>query len=142
MDSKKQKIKTFHAILVRLGMLSHKESLLAGYGVESTLELEESEIDELIDYLKRHERSQKKEHDSQLRQLRSIVLTILQRMGIYSNNNDWHRVNKYLLQSRIAGKLLYQLNTDELRSLIKKLRGIERKESEKAAMEEYQAINN
>ncbi len=142
MTTNKHKIRIFHAILARTGLMDYKKDMLAPYGVESTKELTERELDELISNLQRHEDERKQETDAQLRKLRSQVLNILQRMGIYKTNEDWRHVNNYLKQPRIAGKLLYEMSIDELRSLIKKLRSIERKEAEKAEREKQLAQSN
>ena len=141
-DNKKLKIKTFHALLARLGYMSYKADMLCGYGVESTSELEVWELDELIQRLRDEELARRHKHDAELRSLRSIVLTILQRMGIYKDSRSWRQVNEYLLNPRIAGKLLYELKPDELRALIKKLRGIERKYQDKHDETERLILNN
>lgn len=116
-----------HALLAKLNMMAYKRDFLAGYGVESTRELDEYELQEIIDRLRKHDMANRRKNEDTVRSLRSVVLTILQRMGIYQDNGSWSRVNKYLSDSRIAGKLLYKMNEHELRALIKKLRSIERK---------------
>lgn len=141
-DDKKRKIKTFHALLARLGLMSYKADMLAGYGVESTTELDVWELEELIKRLRDEEQARRHENDAELRSLRSIALSILQRMGIYKDNHTWHRVNEYLLNPRIAGKLLYELKPDELRQLIRKLRGIERKQAQEKKKIEHLVLNN
>lgn len=141
-DNKKLKIKTFHALLARLGIMSYKADMLSGYGVESTSYLEEWELDELIQRLRDEELARRHKHDAELRSLRSIALTVLQRMGIYKDSRSWRQVNEYLLNPRIAGKLLYELKPDELRALIKKLRGIERKYQDKHDETERLILNN
>lgn len=141
-DLKKQKIRTFHTLLHRLGMMGYKHDIIAAYGVESTTELEIWELDELIDKLRSQEQYQRQELDAQLRHLRSTVLAILQRMGIYQDNGSWHRVNAYLKDPRICGKMLYQCSPDELRALVKKLRGVERKNNRKKADIDRMVLNN
>ena len=141
-DNKKLKIKTFHALLARLGIMSYKADMLCGYGVESTSQLEAWELDELIQRLRDEEQARRHKHDAELRSLRSIALTVLQRMGIYKDTHSWRRVNEYLLNPRIAGKLLYDCNSDELRALIKKLRGIERKHQDKKSETDRLILNN
>jgi len=139
---KKLKIKTFHGLLARTGLMSYKEDMLASYGVESTLDLELWELDELINKLRQQESEQKREHDAELRNLRSTILTILQRMGIYQDNGSWERVNKYLMNPRISGKVLYRHTADEMRELIRKLRTIERKQKANKANIDRMVINN
>ena len=141
-DSKKRKIKTFHALLARLRLMSYKEDMLAGYGVESTTELDEWELDELINRLRHQEQQLHHKHDAEIRGLRSVALTIMQRMGIYRHNGDWGAVNSFLLNPRVAGKLLFELRADELRELNKKLRSIERKKALQKEKIDHYALNN
>lgn len=56
---------------------------------------------------------------------RSAVLKRLQQIGV--DTTDWSRVNGFLQQPRIAGKPLYQLDSDELAALIPKLEAIKKK---------------
>lgn len=63
-----------------------------------------------------------------LKKLRSGVLKRLQLHGI--DTTDWGRVNSFLVQPRIAGKLLFEMDGDELRRLIAKLEQILRKDTE------------
>lgn len=56
---------------------------------------------------------------------RSAVLKRLQQIGV--DTTDWNRVNGFLQQPRIAGKPLYQLDSDELAALIPKLEAIKKK---------------
>ncbi len=141
-DSKKRKIKTFHAMLARMGYMSYKLDMLSAYGVESTSELEEFELDQIITRLREQEQKQHHQNDAELRGLRSVALTILQRMGIYRNNGDWDAVNRFMLNPRVAGKMLYELKPDELRELNKKLRGIERKKAIEKEKVEHLMQNN
>ena len=77
-----------------------------------------------------------------IRKLRSQVLNILTKMGIYNDNDDWERVNAYLSQSRIAGKVLYLCNEAELKALIKKLHAVHRNVDKKIQNENWLASNN
>jgi len=125
-------------MLNELGIAHSKHDLLASYGVDSARFLTDSELIQLVDRVEQM-KMQKLSPDTKLRQLRSQVLTLLNEMGIYATNNDWSRVNAFLLDKRIAGKLLYELSVDELNKLIPKLRSIasklrKRKEYEKHLM--------
>lgn len=64
----------------------------------------------------------------ELKRLRSGVLKRLQLHGV--DTTDWSRVNSFLVQPRIAGKLLFEMDANELRKLIAKLEQILRKDAE------------
>ena len=57
-----------------------------------------------------------------IKKQRSAVLKRLQQIGI--NTASWDAVNSYLKSPRIAGKPLYELDSDELAALIPKLESI------------------
>lgn len=59
-----------------------------------------------------------------IRRLRSQVLAHLTKLGMYASPEDWTKVNRFLLQRRICGRLLYMLDTEELQALVRKLRAI------------------
>ena len=56
---------------------------------------------------------------------RSAVLKRMQQIGV--DTTDWTQVNAFLRQPRIAGKNLYQLDSEELSALIPKLEAIKKK---------------
>lgn len=70
------------------------------------------------------------EQERETKRLRSAILTRLQRYGI--NTTDWHEVNKFLEQPKIAGKVLYKMTQQEMQELIPKLESILRKTKEKS----------
>ena len=43
---------------------------------------------------------------------------------MYASPEDWTKVNHFLLQRRICGRLLYMLDAHELQALVRKLRAI------------------
>jgi len=125
MDKKRQ-IRVFHALLAKCGALPNKRDIIAAYGAESTKDLTPAQLDELI----RRFGSIADNRDSTpalIRQWRSYVLVELNKCGIYADNNDWGRVNAFLMNKRVAGKLLYEMGLDELKALHKKLIIIARK---------------
>lgn len=63
-----------------------------------------------------------------LKRQRSAVLKRLQQIGV--DTTSWDNVNAYLRSPRIAGKPLYELDSDELAALIPKLESIKRKQNE------------
>ena len=58
------------------------------------------------------------------RELRSVVLKLLDKLGIHAINDDWSAVNSFLLDPKIAGRLLYELDEQDLGVLIRKLNSI------------------
>jgi len=112
-----------HAMLNELGIAHSKEALLEGYGVESSKYLTEADFIHLINRLDEMKKA-KKEVPQDVKKLRSEILSILQKMNIYTTNNDWAAVNKFLLDQRIAGKLMYEMSAEELRVLKTKLHAI------------------
>ncbi|MDO9255439.1 MAG: hypothetical protein Q7U54_08010 [Bacteroidales bacterium] len=109
---KKILIRNFHAALATQGILDHKESIVSGYGVESTTELNIDQLKELVAKYSTGERSKRADDPADIRTLRSDILTVLNKLGIYVTGNNWDAVNTYCLDK--AGKLLYQMNKEEL----------------------------
>lgn len=62
---------------------------------------------------------------------RSGVLTRLQKYGVDTTN--WTKVNAFLKQPQVAGKVMYELSVDEMRSLITKLESMIAKKRAKDA---------
>lgn len=120
----KEKRKTFNALLAIAGFYEHKLDILSVYGVTSTMDLTEEELDELIERFREIVIKQNNITEAEVRRLRSRVLTILQRVGIYKNDKDWARVNKFMLNPKVAGKLLYEMDENELKAFLPKLHKI------------------
>jgi predicted amidohydrolase YtcJ len=144
------KIRTIHALMANAGIMHSKKDILYNtYAVESTTELTPVQMDDFIARLKTLQ-SKKKAASEEIRKGRSMVLRILSRMGIMDTTDpsvahvptDWKRVNAYLSDPRICGKLLYELNATELDDLARKLRAIERKEKSKNEQIQWLAKNN
>ena len=121
---KSKKVQMLCAIWIKLGLYNHRESILEGYGVTSTADLSVPQLDELIDLYREDLR---KQVSQTTKDLRSNIIDLLTRLGIYVTKNDWAAVNHYLMDKRIAGKLMYQCTDDELRILKRKLHNIVRK---------------
>lgn len=109
---KKILIRQFHAALAKQGIIVHKESIVAGYGAESTAELNIDQLKELVAKYSTGERSKRADDPADIRALRSDILTLLNKLGIYVTGNNWDAVNSFCLDK--AGKLLYQMNKEEL----------------------------
>ena len=74
-------------------------------------------------------RVQELENLAETKKLRSSILKKLQKHGV--DTTDWTCVNRFLENPRIAGKLLYNMNHQEMRDLIKKLGSILTKDADK-----------
>ena len=112
-----------HKLLWKLGASESKLDFLSEYGVTSTTDLSDDEIDHLIERLRKSVEN-KYHSGSELRQWRSNALALMNKCGVYVTNNDWASVNRFMLDKRICGKLLYELGVDELKTLCVKLRAI------------------
>lgn len=139
MKDRNKLMRHFYALLKETGLENNKADMVEAYGVESTKELSVEQLDELVQRLTdiKHEQTDKK-----IRKLRSQVLDLLTKLGIYKDTSSWTRVNKYLMNPRIAGKLMYEMNEEELQKLIKKLRVIHIKQEEKIQQDKFWASNN
>jgi hypothetical protein len=113
------KIRQFHAILAKKGIMDLKAEILAAEGVESTKDLSEIQLDDLINRL------QTVQVSSDVREFRSLVLNLLGKLGITGSKEEgWNRVNEYLMQPRISGKTLYAMTGTELKDCAARLRSI------------------
>jgi hypothetical protein len=121
---KSKKVQRLRAIWISQGIDNHRESILEGYGVSSTADLNVAQLDELI---RQYSAEYHKPASEDTRNLRSSILTLLTRLGVYNTSDDWAAVNQFLMDKRIAGKLMYQCTDDELRILKRKLHNIIRK---------------
>ena len=121
---KSKKVQRLRAIWISQGIDNHREAILEGYGVSSTADLNVAQLDELI---RQYSAEYHKPASEDTRNLRSSILTLLTRLGVYNTSDDWAAVNQFLMDKRIAGKLMYQCTDDELRNLKRKLHNIIRK---------------
>lgn len=122
---KNARVRRLRAMWVKQGIDQYRDAILQEYGVSSTADLNLQQLDELIDRF-----NTKAEVTARTRTLRSDVMVTLDRLGVYVDNGDWQRVNAFLMQPRIAGKLLYQMSDDELLALNRKLRAMLAKKAE------------
>lgn len=116
---KSARVRRLRAMWVKQGIDQYRDSILEPYGVTSTADLTLEQLDELID--RYANQAPASEH---IRRQRSVALDLLTKLGVYKDGQSWDQVNAYLMQPRIAGKLLYQMSSDELNALQHKLRAI------------------
>lgn len=138
-DERNRLIRTFHACLAKSGIMEHKESILSGYGVESTTELTNEQLQELINkYSVTREKTSTA--DAEVRRLRSDILVILNKMGIYATNNDWTTVNDFCLKH--TKKMLFQMTVPELQKARRQFNAIADYVIKKKQENEVLAKNN
>ncbi|HLO59020.1 MAG TPA: hypothetical protein VK172_14915 [Lentimicrobium sp.] len=118
----KQKRRRFNALLAAGQMMDAKEHILSGYGVSSTLDLTEPELDGLISRVEKLLAQKKDDTDKAIREWRHKCLRKMNECGI--NTNDWNAVNAFMLNKRICGKHLYELDLKELQVLHRKLHNV------------------
>ncbi len=97
---------------------------------------------ELLARLKVIDKKRKGDTDKSIRKARSLVLDVLTRLGIYTSGDSWERVNSYLMNPRIANKLMYEMSLHELNALHIKLRSILNKQKKKQVKEQLSALVN
>lgn len=106
---RKHLIRSFHAALAKQGIIQYKPDIISRYAVNSTTELTIEQLKTLVEEFSDGRRFD----DSRKRALRSELLVLLNKMGIYQTNGDWSRVNNFCMKH--AGKLIYQMSEDELK---------------------------
>ncbi len=124
----------FHSLLGELGIRDRKADILSGYGVESTAELTDGQLQGLIHALEDEKRRWTTEREAReadiVRRRRSRVLRLLTDIGVYyvepgePKDACWERVNRFLSSPRIAGKVLYEMTVDELGRVERLLRSM------------------
>jgi len=106
----KKKRQLYHRLLLMLGEAKYKEVITEGtFGVESTTELTESQLDSLISnaQIRINERrsnvrptATKPENDVEIRRLRNKCLIAMSERGIRPQSKDWSPINKELEADR------------------------------------------
>ena len=109
-DRLSKKRQLYHRLLLLLGEAKYKEVITEGsFGVESTKELTEEQLDSLISnaQLRINERrlnvrptAVKPENDAEIRRLRNKCLLALAERGIRATTKDWSAINKELEADR------------------------------------------
>lgn len=136
-----KKLQQLHLTLIKLKAVQYKGMIVGRYDVESSKDLTDAQLDDLLNSLEAGA-ANKYTTDKGVKTWRSNVLVQLNKYGIYTDNSDWSRVNEFLLDKRVAGKLLYELNVDEMKDLVKKLISMTRKKQDKQYHEIKLAMYN
>lgn len=117
--------RTFYALLNGMGIMDRKDEILSGYGVESSKDLTDDQLQQLVHRLKDEQQSR---NESRVKTRRSVILRLLTDIGVYyviegePKYGCWGRVNAFLSSPKIAGRELYKLSEVELIALERKLR--------------------
>lgn len=129
---RKTKHKSFKILLHKCGLRHHEADMLAPFGVDSITQLVENDLDSLIERLQKIKLGKEGDTPKKVRQLRSAVLMAAEEyLGLrIANPVAWATFNRFLLQSRICGKLLTELNEDELKALNNKIRAMLKKRND------------
>ena len=157
----KQKRQRFHQLLIRLGWERYKETIVsARFNVESTKDLSERQMDELIADAIHHlnKKSQPASSDiKQLRTWRNRCLLVLAQRGITATPSDWTPVNHELEKKQFQWVLtaeqmaagiinhqgLYAFKTvDDLKKLFNQLCAIRDNEQIRIKREKQMAFKN
>lgn len=118
----KQKRQKFNILLHYGHMRDAKEHILGSYGVTSTTQLTEKQLDEVILRVQHIVDEKQEAKDLQIREWRHKCLKMIRECGV--DTSDWNAVNAFMLDKRIAGKHLYELSLAELAILHKKLHNV------------------
>jgi hypothetical protein len=115
-----------HAIIKELHLERAKPALLAGYGVEHTNQLSEADLKDLVKRLDemQHDKIFAGSSDPEVRRWRSTLLSLLNKYGVYGTSDDWSHINRFLLDPRVCGKLIYQMTIEELKATCVRVRAI------------------
>jgi len=137
----KAKRRRFHALLHVTLMADVKESILESYGVTSTMDMSEDDLDVIIAWLEDLLVKKKQEAPKDIRELRHKCLRMMSECGI--DTKDWNAVNRFMMNPRIAGKHLYEIESvSELQNLHRKLHNVRDRKNERAEKELYLSQNN
>lgn len=118
------KIRRINTLMSACRLIPNREDILALWDARSYDELTDEEIVALQAYMELAHRAKTTPAPDAIRRLRSQVLAHLTKLGMYASPEDWTKVNHFLLQRRICGRLLYMLDAHELQALVRKLRAI------------------
>lgn len=118
------KLRRINSLMSACRLIPNRPDILALWCVSCYDEMAGEELIELQTFMETAHRAKTTPAPDGIRRLRSQVLSNMTKIELYASPNDWKRVNHFLLQRRICGKLLYMLDETELKALVRKLRSI------------------
>ena len=104
------KVRRINTLMSACRLIPNREDILALWDARSYDELTDDEIVALQAYMEFAHRAKTTPASDAIRRLRSQVLAHLTKLGMYALPEDWTKVNRFLLQRRICGRLLYMLD--------------------------------
>lgn len=142
--TRKQKNSLFHQLLAKAGIREQKEAVLEGYNVASVTELSDNEIDGLLNRLSNMPEIKKTEVSPSVRKARSnVIMAVEDYLNINVKSHDtWDRLNGLMMDKRVAGKMLFEMSEVELKTTLKKLKAMARKNGERIQTDNYLATHN
>lgn len=123
------------ALMSKSGAQRYKQDVLTPYGVERLRDMTEAQLAHLKDRLIAICKNRETTHE-ETRKLRSMVLSLVQDYGYRAREGDWSEVNQFLLRPQVGGKLLYEMDDDELIKCGKRIRVLIRKRADDARRQE------
>lgn len=158
----KEKRQYYHKLLLALGEAQFKDVIISSqFGVESTTELTEAQLDSLIfdarkrlNNLRKPTESVVKPNETTIKRLRNKCLLVLNERGITATPKDWSPINNELAKKQYQwiltpeqeaqgltnNKGLYAFNTEaSLKKLFNQLVAI--RDAEKKKAEKIRAIS-
>lgn len=118
------KFRHINSLMSACRLIPNRTDILALWNVQCYDDLADEEIVELQAFIETAHRCKTTPAPDAIRRLRSQVLSVMTKIGMYTWPDDWVKVNRTLLQRRVCGKLLYMLDAPELQALVRKLRAI------------------
>lgn len=140
-QTRNKKLQALHQVLLKLNVVDCKKEIVGQYNVQSSRDLTDQQLDDLLDRLDKGVKN-RLSMNPQIKAWRSHVIVQLNKYGIYATNNDWTKVNQFMLDKRVAGKLLYEMSIDELKALVPKIASMAKKRNEKQRSEIKLAMYN
>ena len=126
------KIRRINQLFSACKLTQNRPDVLALWGAHDFEGMSDVNLDPCRAFLEMAYKCRTTQPAEAVRRLRSQVMTLLNKLGKYASPDDWTEVNRFLLQKKISGRLLYMLNEDELQALIRKLRAIGDKQTAEA----------
>lgn len=118
----KLKRRKFNALLAVNQLMDAKGHILSAYGVESTLDLSELQLDDVIIRVEKMAHEKHRAANALTREWRHKCLKIMRECGVDTDN--WSAVNEFMLNPRICGKHMYELSNADLQVLHRKLHNV------------------
>jgi hypothetical protein len=136
-EIRKGKNSYIHVLLHKTKMREQKDALLSNYGVESVTDLSDEDIDDLTQRLETLANTANSDAPKHIRELRSkCIIAAESYLGFQINGKEaWQVFNTTMLDKRVCGKMLRELDETELKTLHQKLRSMSRKQQDKATTE-------